>query len=266
MYKYLTLALLFFTHFSYTQCAGFSQSISGTNPLCFGLADGSVSVMITGGTPPYDIEIRDISGELLNAGGEPETGFLLEDGWYYSHITDNEGCELYDSIRLEDPIPLSIESSTIMEPSGLDECDGTITIGEVLGDGDVLTYTWSPDPEEISGIDANIFTNACVLTYSLSVINENGCTTSIEVEVGANLSINAEKYESIRVYSQINESVLVLMPFYQSKATITFYDITGKVLANHQITSKQTNIQKPKAGSVVYSILIDGEVVKTGNL
>lgn len=266
MNKFFILTGLIFTHLSYAQCEDFSQTVGGTNPTCFEYNDGSVSAIISGGTIPYEIEIRDASGYLVNPFGEYETGFLLEDGWYYSYIMDSEGCELYDSIRLDDPIPLSIETTTIVDPSNLDECDGSITIGEVLGVGDVFTYIWSPDPDDISGVEANVFTNACALTYSLTVINEFGCTTSSDIEVGADLSVATEKYESIKVYSQNREDIMVFMTIYHTDANITLYDITGKMLSTHPITSEKMILPKPQTTQVLYSISFNGEVIKNGHL
>jgi hypothetical protein len=54
----------------HAQCEGFSQVVSGTNPTCFGFADGSVSTELTGGTPPYTIETRNEADELVYGGGE----------------------------------------------------------------------------------------------------------------------------------------------------------------------------------------------------
>lgn len=261
-----TIFLLVLINSSFSQCEGFSQLLIGTDPLCFEYGDGSVTVDITGGTEPFEIEIKDDSGLLLNEFGEAETGFILMEGWYYSSVIDNEGCELYDSIYIDDPIPLSIESAIITNPSDIDECDGSIVIDGVLGDWDELTYSWSPDPEEISGVDANVFNNACAITYSLYVVNQNGCSTSSEFEVGFDLSMDSNIKSSIEVIILNNLEFKVLLPTISSNGIINLYNVAGRLIASYNVSSEETVLSRPSGDMLLYSIILQDNVVKTGHL
>ena len=58
---------------------------------CFGLTDGSVSLNIIGGTPPY---IEDWGGYNPNT---------LAEGTYYYTVTDSNSCTFSDSASIIEP-------------------------------------------------------------------------------------------------------------------------------------------------------------------
>ena len=241
------------------QCDDFSQSFNGVDPLCHNYTDGSVSVVLTGGVEPFELEIRDDEGILLNPGGEAETGFSLGFGWYYSYVIDDEGCELYDSVYLTNPAPLVIETSSIVEPSDVGECDGSITIDEVSGDYEILSFIWSPDPDDISGVGANVFPDACPGTYDVVV-----GTLSDSFELGVGLSINIQHQELIEVFVQNMQDIVVIVPTLESDLYITIFDVTGKTLHSEEIIDTKTVISKPKSGMLIYSISSSNVLLKNG--
>ncbi len=247
----------------YAQCEGFSQVVSGTNPTCFDFADGSVSTELTGGTAPYTIEIRNEADELVYGGGE--IVFTLPQGWYYSYVVDDAGCELYDSIYLSDPIPLSMAETSIVDPTSLEACDGSITIGEVLGDYGTLTYLWSPDPDGISGIDAAIFPDACVGTYDLAVMNEFGCSTVGSFDVGIELSLFTERAPEIDVLVTAND-VYIRIPSELVNSKITFYELTGRLVYSQILSNKDNHFQLESEGILLYLIELNDVILKNGKV
>jgi hypothetical protein len=247
----------------HAQCEGFSQVVSGTDPTCFGFADGSVSTELTGGTEPYTIETRNEADELVYVGGE--IVFTLPQGWYYSYVVDDAGCELYDSIYLSDPIPLSMAETSIVDPTSLEACDGSITIGEVLGDFGTLTYLWSPDPDGISGIDAAIFPDACVGTYELAVMNEFGCATVGSFDVGIELSLLSETAPEIDVLVNAND-VYIGIPTEFVNSKVTFYELSGRLVYSQILANNDNHIQFEAEGVLMYSIVLNDVILKNGKV
>ncbi|MDA7803373.1 hypothetical protein N8987_02200 [Crocinitomix sp.] len=144
------------------QCEDFEMTLDYTHPLCPGFADGSVSPVLSGGTAPIDVEITDADGIVLGVDGP----YLLA-GWYYVYVIDAIGCELLDSVELIDPLPMVIEEMTVVDPTAFEICDGSITINEVSGDYESIYYLWVPDPDGVSGLEANVLTGACAGSYTL---------------------------------------------------------------------------------------------------
>ena len=152
--------------FAYGQCEDFNISISKNDPLCPGFSDGEVSAIPTGGIEPYIIEITNETGMIVNISGGISSGFSLLEGWYFINVLDDSGCEIIDSIELIDPIQMNIENVELTDPTNFSTCDGSINIVEVSGDFETLSYIWSPDIDEVSGIGANVLPDICSGSYT----------------------------------------------------------------------------------------------------
>ena len=176
------------------QCEDFEMTLDYTHPSCPGFADGSVSPVISGGTAPIDVEISDSDGNVYL---ELEPANSLVEGWYYVYVIDAIGCELYDSVELKDPLPMVIEEMTLVDPTAFEICDGSITINEVSGDYESIYYFWSPDPDGVSGLEANVLTGACDGSYTLTLNNEIGCSVmSGDLVIGEGLGIGEKSIEN----------------------------------------------------------------------
>jgi hypothetical protein len=135
------------------------SDISGTNNLCSGASNGSVSVEATSGIGPYDYS-------WSNGGTDAEIENLTE-GEYIVTITDNAGCEMTDSVELIDP-ELLTSSVAIIEPSCASLNNGSAEVN-VLGGVAPYSFQWN------NGQVDSIATNLYASNYSVTIVDNNGC-------------------------------------------------------------------------------------------
>ncbi|HQS04960.1 MAG TPA: hypothetical protein PLT16_04915, partial [Daejeonella sp.] len=140
-----------------------------TDVSCFGGNNGSIKITAAGGTAPYTYRwqggqiTKDISG--------------LVAGTYSLTIIDSKGCEYNESIAIrQPPTPLSI-AFTKMDASCFGARDGSIEIN-VSGGTSPYTYKWSNNETT-----KNIQNLAPNINYSLSVIDANGCSETINIPI-----------------------------------------------------------------------------------
>lgn len=151
-------------------------STSGTTASC-GLENGSLTLMITsGGTSPYIYSLD--NGNTINTSALSATFGGLASGQYAYTIIDATGCTQTGmaSILSEGDMQFSLFPTSC----GLSGTGGTITA--LISSGQPpFTYTWSSN---ISGNPQNIFVSGLTGgTYSLTIVDDNGCTQTREVDV-----------------------------------------------------------------------------------
>ncbi|HRH66488.1 MAG TPA: hypothetical protein PLU53_09345, partial [Bacteroidia bacterium] len=132
---------------------------------CFGGNNGSASVTASGGTSPYTYSWSPASGSL-------PTIVALSSGTYSVTVTDAHSCTQSASVNVTQPALLlsSISSSTPVM------CHGDTTgaaIVAVNGGTTPYAYQWS-----FTGSTGMGSGNLPAGTYSVSVTDANGCTTS----------------------------------------------------------------------------------------
>ena len=129
------------------------------NISCFGLTDGSVSLNISGGTPPY---IEDWGGYNPNA---------LAEGTYYYTVTDSNSCTYSDSSTIIEPDSLYY-SSQINHISCFGFDDGNVSLNINGGTPPYIENWGTSDPLALS---------PGMHFYSIS--DTNGCTISDSVNI-----------------------------------------------------------------------------------
>ena len=138
-------------------------SISTTDILCFG-ENGSAMVSISGGSAPYTYFWSNFDTASMTSG--------LNEGMISVIITDSSNCTL----QLFD---------TIFGPS--DELDITNMIQNVscfaMNDGEVVVVVTGGTPPYLISISGGSFTNLIAGTYTIDVVDDNGCTLQETVEV-----------------------------------------------------------------------------------
>jgi gliding motility-associated-like protein len=124
--------------FVVTQPQPLTTEVYSTDPTCFGKADGTITLLIVGGTPEYTINWNLPGQSGLTASG-------LISGTYPVNITDLNGCSLDTSRTLTQPEVLVI-TKTFAHPSCPDRYDGSIDVG---ADGGTPPYTfrWNTNME-----------------------------------------------------------------------------------------------------------------------
>jgi hypothetical protein len=140
-----------------------------TDVSCFGGNNGSLKITAAGGTAPYTYRwqggqiTKDINGLIA--------------GTYSLTITDSKGCVYTESIAIRQPsAPLRI-SFTKSDASCFGARDGSIDIN-VSGGTSPYTYKWSNNETT-----KNLQNLAPNINYSLSVIDANGCSETINIPI-----------------------------------------------------------------------------------
>lgn len=159
------------------------------NVRCAGGSDGEISILPQGGTLPYSFIWSSNAG--VQSGGN---AFNLSKGIYRASVIDAQGCLSIADIPVEEPAPLTSNSSigNVLCSNG---SDGYATI---IPEGGVLPYNfaWSANAGNQS---SGIATNLSKGIYNYTVTDGSGCQTSSEVKIDEPLPIKVS-------FSVISES------------------------------------------------------------
>jgi gliding motility-associated-like protein len=150
--------------------------IGGFNISCFNACDGSINATISGGTAPYTYSW--IGPNSFVSIDEDITALCA--GTYTLTVTDANGCETTQTITLTAPQPLAANLAAALYNGGfniscVNACDGSIN-ATISGGTAPYTYSWI-GPNSFVSIDEDI-TALCAGTYTLTVTDANGCTTT----------------------------------------------------------------------------------------
>ena len=117
------------------------------NPTGFGLSNGSISVDIDGGTPPYRYKWTAASGVLITNMTNSITDLVA--GNYQLEVTDTKGCNIIKDFVLTEPLKLEVEVVQL----SIISCNGTNN-GELKAEvkGGVVPYTYKWYKEGTSSI------------------------------------------------------------------------------------------------------------------
>lgn len=137
---------------------------------CGATADGSMTVVVSGGKAPYTY-----LWEFDNGGGPSRTG--LKPMHYAVWVTDANGCMAYICPKLlQSEPPLLTSSSTPETCPGEGDGRGFVTAN---GDSPPYTYKWPGDISQFN--NANGLTAG---TYTVTVTNFRNCVATVDVVVG----------------------------------------------------------------------------------
>lgn len=166
----------------FTLTAPPALSVTGTKTdvLCVGGNDGNITVVPSGGTPPYQYAIN---------GGNLQSATLFENltkGDYTITVQDNKGCQTTSSVitineRFPDKprvIPLIIKNPTLIDGN-----NGSISFSVSGGSGNYTNYTWTKNGNPFTPSATSTNTNVKDLfegTYTIIVTDSNGCVSDAE--------------------------------------------------------------------------------------
>nr|MBP6732298.1 T9SS type A sorting domain-containing protein [Chitinophagales bacterium] len=149
-------------------------SVSSTNATCFAANNGSVTVVATGGQPPYSY--------FWSNGMVGQVGSNLSAGTYSLTVTDAAGCSASAMATLTEPTQLTA-ATTVINESTTGSCDGSIVL-TVNGGTPPYTFLWSNN-----ATTANI-TNLCAGTYTATISDANACTATAGSVIGSGSCTN----------------------------------------------------------------------------
>ncbi|WP_340113477.1 T9SS type A sorting domain-containing protein [Maribellus mangrovi] len=142
----------------------------GTNVLCFGGADGSAFVEVTGGTAPYEI--------LWDTGETTDTIRNLAVGTYTATVTDAHGCISTASYAVTQPSAVRVNAEAT-PVSCFGDLDGLIDLSRANGGTGPYMYQLGSNGYQTDAI----YTDLAPGIYPVSVIDANGCEATETVEI-----------------------------------------------------------------------------------
>ena len=142
-------------------------SSSSTNPLCNGYSTGSINLTASGGLPPYTF--------AWSTGDSTQNISSLPAGLYTFTVSDFSGQVFTDSVNITQPSAINISYSTVSPTSSSN--NGSIT-ASASGGTPPLSYYWvSPYSTN------NVLTNLSSGSYTLYVMDQNSCFSSININL-----------------------------------------------------------------------------------
>jgi len=149
-----------------------------TNVSCNGGADGSATVTVSGGTPPYTYQWNDEHAQIL------PTAINLNSNTWSVVVTDASGCTSSSVVTISEPNVLQISAN-----QNINSCYGQpVNIAvNVVGGTPNYTYLWSNNGTLPSII---VYPQPPDSTFSLLVTDQNGCTAYTAVTVHVSQPVN----------------------------------------------------------------------------
>ncbi len=164
-------------------CVKIGNSISITNPetvkidsvnaldiSCFGMADGKLTIFVSGGTPPYLYSVNGGTTYFPNGGVFKS----LSSGIYDVAVMDDKGCQQNgETYTILEPAALTITSETRQNILCYGANDGQISI---TVSGGTSPYSYSIDGGLNYEINGGTFADLSPGTYQVAVKDNSGCT------------------------------------------------------------------------------------------
>lgn len=161
------------TTFTLTQPADITATLTPFNPSCNSSCDGSISVVIAGGTPGYTLN-------WSSGAGNPNINRCA--GGYTLIVVDTKNCNKTFTTSLTSPPALTL-SVVNASTSCAGSCNGSAT---VTAAGGVGSYTYQLNTLPLPTVNTTgVFNGLCAGAYIVSVTDANGCTTSQAFNIGS---------------------------------------------------------------------------------
>lgn len=170
--------------------ASVTTDYNGSSISCFGAADASVAVVISGGSPPYSIQWDDPNNSTS------ETVENLSPGVYSVTVTDAKGCQISAEVTVDEPARLDLNPDigrSSLDVSCFGLSDGVYVIDVA---GGVLPLTGNlfqrNDEDELSGVISItqnvrdvVFNNLAPGEYVAQMSDANGCMDEVSFTINS---------------------------------------------------------------------------------
>ena len=191
------------------ESSNFAVDLQISTPINCTTELGNISSNVSGGVSPYEY--------LWNNGTQDPSLEEVGEGNYILTVTDAFGCELTESILLEDNSNLEIFME-INEPLCPNEESGNITISIIEGSAP-FTYTLNGTSQPDS-----IFSNLSIDDYEIIVEDANGCIVVEQVNFVEPLNNFELTINAISTLINLGDSVQ-LIPVHNLQVDTFFWEI-----------------------------------------
>ncbi len=163
---------------------------------CNGSNNGTISVIPSGGTAPYNYLWTDLTTDSIDTG--------LVAGTYYITLADTNGCQVIDSITLNQPDSLLGNFAAINPPPCGGICSGSATI-MLTGGTQPYSYVWS-NGDTLATADS-----MCVDIFTVTVTDDRNCqyVDSIIMQDTSTLNLVLDTVISPNCYGDCNGQAIV---------------------------------------------------------
>jgi hypothetical protein len=214
--------------------APLAATLTADDVNCFGTNTGSVAMAVSGGTPTYTFS--------WSGGLSSQNITSLFKGWYKVTITDQKNCVLIDSVFVDEPSALELESDATSATEG--DANGTAWT-MATGATPPYSYLWNDPRTQETDTARNLTTG----TYIVTVIDAQGCNTKDTVVVEL-----APPPADIKMYPNPNFGKVTIVNLaslgLDEPITIELMDRIGKVLESYEVV-----------GMDVFELTIGEEIV-----
>jgi len=234
------------TSVSVSNAGGPTAVMTNTDVLCNGGSDGTATVTTSGGSPPMTYLWND-PGNQSNA-----TATGLSAGTFNVTVTDSAGCLSISTATVIEPAAIALSLTSTQASSGND--DGAIDL-TVSGGIPPYAFNWSNGAltEDLDSLAAG--------TYTVTVMDSNGCTSIDSATVTTIIGINeSELLRELSIFPNPNTGKFNVVYELSERqfVTISVYSVTGQTIF-------YLGLLQPK-GEHLQLIDIEGEATGLYNL
>ncbi len=224
------------------------DSETKTDVSCNGGNDGTITIVASGGNPPFVYSI-DGGISFLNNGGN-FTG--LPAGNYDVAVRDSQSCiKAGSTITVNEPVVLVIDTQVITDISCFGSVDGSIAL---TATGGTPPYEYSIDGGITYLSNGGIFTGLASGAYALAVRDINSCTflgPTVSIQEPSEISIVSEIVTDVTCNGVSNGTITITasggnLPYtYSIDGGTTFVDNNGEFKSlspgNYDVVVKDLN-------------------------
>ena len=204
------------------------SAINTANTTCFGICNGTATVVASGGLAPYSY-MWSPSGIFTPT----PTGLCA--GNYSAQVTDANGCLTSGNATINQPTPVSVS----ITPASTTVCINTSAsfTGSAVGGVSPYTYSWSPSGVSTAAITTNTLSSNTIFT--LTVTDANACARSATASVTINFYDNFSGTIFDTTTTSTTHTITAGTVYLYPQSTTTTTVDTAHLLAN-QITTTIT--------------------------
>ncbi len=179
-----------------TAYAVYASLVSQTPVSCFGGVDGTVTVQLTGGVPPYSYSINGV--QFVSS----PTFTGLASGNYVITLRDSKGCTDFVNVIISQPNQLQAQIDSVINIGCNGAGTGAIYI-TVTGGNPAYNFLWS------NTATTEDITNLVAGTYNVAITDSKGCSASVGATISQPLPLflNIASYHDLDCYNDSSGSV-----------------------------------------------------------